>query len=75
MHKQTLFNKQKYIRLYQGEGSNAALTSLHHDKEYLEQLTFESKDGYSRELWDSLEEVRNFSIELWDLCQKTPPSQ
>ena len=49
---------------------SAALTALHHDKEALEQETFEGPEGYNRELWDDLESVRNFSIELWNLSYK-----
>lgn len=60
-------NKEKYFRIMREEGVEAALTTLHHDKEKLEFETFEGKEGYQRELWDYLEEVRQISRELWDL--------
>ncbi len=65
-----LFDKEKYLKIYRTQGLSEALTALHHDKERLEQLTFEGPLGYSRDLWDSLEVVRNFSVELWQLGLK-----
>lgn len=68
-----MFNldKQKYLRLLETEGLSAALTALHKDKEQMEQITFEGPQGYQRELWDYLEKVRNFSIELWNTVTET----
>ncbi len=63
-------DKEKYFKIYQTQGLTAALTALHHEKESLEQQTFEGPKGYSRELWDYLEEVREFSRELWGLGLK-----
>ena len=59
-------NKEKYLRILNSNGLAAALTALHHDKEKFEFETFEGSKGYQRDTWDFLEEVRNFSIELWD---------
>ena len=69
-------DKQKYLAIAKNEGLPAAITALHHDKEKLEFQTFEGPTGYQRALWDYLEEVRQFSRELWDqvLLEEKGPS-
>ncbi len=64
------FDRQKYIELLHSQGLATALSELHHDKEKLEIETFEGREGYQRKLWNDLEEVRNFSLELWDMGLK-----
>lgn len=59
-------NKEKYFKILKTSGLAAAITALHHEKELLEIQTFEGPHGYQREVWDFLQEVRDFSLELWN---------
>lgn len=59
-------DKEKYFRILETQGINAAITVLHHDKELMEFETFEGEAGFQREAWDHLADVREFSRELWD---------
>lgn len=60
-------DREKYIQIMKSQGIEAAVTALHVDKNQFEIETFEGQDGYQREMWDYLEEVRKFSRELWDI--------
>jgi hypothetical protein len=60
-------DREKYLKIARAEGVNAALTALHRDTETWEFETFEGKQGYSEEGWKRLEEVRDFSREIWQL--------
>jgi hypothetical protein len=64
---QTEFLKEKYLQLAQAEGLQNAVNQLHHDLWNLEQICFDSPDGYQPEVWKTLNEMRIFSRELWDL--------
>lgn len=58
-------DRDKYLSLLKSEGLSSALTSLHRDTERLEFETFEGREGWNPELFAYLEEVREFSRELW----------
>ena len=62
--------KEKYLALASTDGAQIAVNQLHHDLWELEQLCFDSPDGYQPELWKKLNELRLFSRELWDLKLK-----
>ena len=66
------FDKEKYRQILKSQGIAAALTALHKDKNEWEFVTFEGDKGYQRGMWDDLQEVRDFSIELWDLSSRQP---
>jgi hypothetical protein len=59
-------DKQKYYRLLESEGVNAALTALHKEMWELEFETFEGNKGYQPQLFETLKKYREFSLELWD---------
>lgn len=61
-------DKSKYLEIARTSGVNAALTALHQDTNVWEIETFEGDQGYSPEMWKDLEEVRNFSRELWEIA-------
>jgi hypothetical protein len=63
-------DKEKYLAIVKSQGVDAALTALHKDKEDWEFTTFEGNQGYKREMWDDLAQVRELSRELWDLSLK-----
>lgn len=65
-------DKQKYLRIAQSEGVNAAITALHLETAQIEYQTFEGQEGWQPEAWKQLEEVRNFSRELWQLALTGP---
>lgn len=62
------FDKKKYLDLASSHGVNAALNALHQDTNVWEIETFEGDQGYSPEMWKELQEVRDFSRELWKLA-------
>ena len=64
---QTEFLKEKYLDLAKTEGLQNAVNQLHHDLWSLEQECFDSPDGYQPTVWKTLNEMRLFSRELWDL--------
>jgi len=64
------FDRQKYLRMIQTHGNNAALTALHADIESWEHETFEGEKGYQPELWKNLADARAFSRELWEAALK-----
>jgi hypothetical protein len=59
-------DKEKYYSIHAKEGLAAAITALHHDMWQAELSTFEGEKGFQPKEWDRLEEMRKFSIELWD---------
>ena len=59
-------NKEKYLRILQTEGLNAAVTQLHQDMWALEFVCFEGVKGYQPQIFEDLKEYRKFSVELWD---------
>jgi hypothetical protein len=61
------FDKEKYLRILKSEGITAALTTLHKDTTGWEYQSFEGEKGYQPEMWEALNQVREFSRELWDL--------
>lgn len=63
-------DREKYLRILKTNGYSAALTQLHLDKNEMEIETFEGQDGYQRDMWNYLQEVRDFSLELWDLSSQ-----
>ena len=65
-NEQRLPDKQKYLRILENEGLNAALTTLHKDMWTLEFETFEGQKGYQPQLFEDLKLWRDFSLELWD---------
>lgn len=63
-------DREKYLKILRTNGYSAALTQLHLDKNEMEIETFEGQEGYQREMWNYLQEVRDFSLELWDLSSR-----
>lgn len=68
-------DREKYLKIMESEGVEAALTQLHHDKEAYEYETFEGREGYQREKWDDLADFRDFSRELWNTALERPSVQ
>lgn len=66
-------DRQKYVNILKDEGLPSAITALHHDKEKMEQVTFEGNEGYQRRYWEHLEQYRQFSRELWALTYTDNP--
>lgn len=66
-HMMETFNKEKYLEIARNQSVAQAITELHHDLHQLEFLTFEGKAGYQPDLWEKIKEIRNFSIELWNM--------
>jgi hypothetical protein len=66
------FEKEKFIRLMKSKGVSAALTALHEETNQWENETFEGSLGYQPELWEQLNQVREFSRELWEIALQTP---
>jgi len=69
------FDRDKYIRIMRSEGVNAALTTLHLDTEQLELETFEGEKGYQPEMWHDLNQIRDFSRELWKMALDEPATK
>lgn len=65
-----MFNKEKYLKIYETEGESAAITALHHDMKEIEFNCFESAKGWQPDLYEQLKEYRAFSLELWDYRNK-----
>lgn len=59
-------NKQKYLRIAKTEGANQALTVLHDDLRALEHDAFEGREGWQPKKWESLEDYRALSREIWN---------
>lgn len=67
-----VLDKEKYLRILKSDGVSAALTALHKDTIGWEYEAFEGKKGYQPDMWADIEEVRNFSRELWEIALKNP---
>ncbi len=67
-------DREKYIQIMRTQGLSAAITTLHQDTEGWEFRTFEGESGFQPEMWKDLEEVRNFSRELWNMAMNEAPS-
>lgn len=65
------FDKEKYLRISKAEGISSALTQLHHDIIQWEHASYEGEKGYQPEMWNSLQAVRKFSRELWEMCLRS----
>jgi len=66
-------DKEKYRRIAQSQGAQAALTVMHHDQAVFEFQTFEGEKGYQPEMWNDLAEMREFQRELWDEATRNLP--
>lgn len=62
------FNKDKYVRLLKSSGIDVTLTILHQDLRNWEYEAFEGEKGYQPEMIEELNEVREFSRELWQIA-------
>ena len=60
------FNREKYLRILESEGINAAVTQLHKDMWTIEFDCFEGPKGYQPGIFEELKKYRALSIELWD---------
>jgi len=60
------FDRQKYLDILHSQGLSAALTALHRDQERFEFETFEGIAGYQPEAFLDLQEIHEFSRELWN---------
>ena len=61
------FDRQKYLDILSTQGLSAALTALHRDQERFEFETFEGSAGYQPEAFVDLQEIHQFSRELWNI--------
>ena len=61
------FDRQKYLDMAQSQGLQIAVNQLHHDLWEVEKECFETPNGYQPEVWKTLNQMRLFSRELWDL--------
>ena len=61
------FTKDRYFELAKAQGLQNAVQQLHHDLWEIEQECFDTPNGYQPEMWKTLNEMRLFSRELWDL--------
>ena len=68
-------DKQKYFQIVDAEGLSAALTALHHDYRDWEFESFEGEHGYQPEMWSDLEELREFSRDLWNRISAEPSAE
>lgn len=60
-----MLDRDKYLKILKIEGLSAAITALHRDTERVEFEAFEGRQGYRPEVIEYLENVREFSRELW----------
>ncbi len=58
-------DKQKYLNIVEKKGLSEALALLHDDMEALEQECFEGLQGWQPDLYESIKDFRDFSVELW----------
>lgn len=70
-----ILDKDKYLKILRTQGYDSALTALHRDTEVMEFEVFEGEKGYQRPYWDRVEEVREFSRELWRLANDRTATQ
>lgn len=69
------FDREKYLRMVQSQGVDAALTQLHKDTVEWEVESFEGPKGWNPEQWQVLQdEVRSFSRELWEMALRKGPA-
>lgn len=64
------FNRDRYFEIAKSAGLTEAVNRLHHDLWELEKECFDTPNGYEPELWKTLNQMRLFSRELWDLKLK-----
>jgi len=64
-------DREKYLAILESDGLPAAITQLHLDTERLEHETFEGREGWQPELFEYLNQVREFSRELWGKRETT----
>ncbi len=62
-----VFSKELYLKMAQSEGLAIALKTLHADIWKVEHEMTEGPLGYQPGLAPKLEEMRNFSRELWSV--------
>lgn len=62
------FSKDKYVRILRSSGIDTALTILHQDIRNWEYQSFEGENGYQPAMIQELDEVREFSRELWQIA-------
>ncbi len=60
-------NRQKYLDIVQTQGIPAALTALHRDMAVVEYQAFEGNRKAEPEMLAQLNEMRDFSREIWEL--------
>ncbi len=58
-------DREKYLKIIETDGLSTALTQLHLDTERMEHETFEGREGWQPQLFEYLNQVREFSRELW----------
>jgi hypothetical protein len=61
------FTKDRYFDMAKDQGLQNAVNQLHHDLWEVEQECFDTPNGYQPEMWKTLNQMRLFSRELWDL--------
>lgn len=67
-------DKEKYFAIVRSQGLSAAISALHRDYGQLEYQSFEGDKGYQPQMWRDLDELREFSRELWNsLLTKNAP--
>lgn len=60
-------NRQKYLDIVQAQGISAALTTLHRDMAIVEYQAFEGNRKAEPEMLAQLNEMRDFSREIWEI--------
>ena len=61
------FNRQKYLDIAKKTGFQSAVNQLHQDLWDIEKECFDTPVGYRPDVWKTLNEMRIFSRELWDM--------
>jgi hypothetical protein len=69
------FDREKYLQILNTEGISAALTTLHKDTIGWEYQSFEGEKGYQPQMWEKLNEVREFSRQLWEIALQNEGNQ
>ena len=64
---QIQFDRNKYIQMAKSTGFQNAVNQLHQDLWEIEKECFDTPVGYRPEVWKTLNDMRIFSRELWDL--------
>jgi hypothetical protein len=60
-------DREKYLKIAEEEGADAALNALHQEIREWELETFEGKLGYRPELYEEMKKLREFSRELYNI--------